>query len=347
MPSTPVIRPVGYVGSLQQTVIPPDFSGYVECYLWGGGGGAGGWDGPGEGGNGSGSGYATKTLTVNPGDVLTIAVGAGGGGGDQGSSVPGGLAGASYIGSGFSYSGAYGGLISGVGNGGSGAGGGGATVLLLNGSVVAVAGGGGGGGGSSSSSIKSQTNAPGPRGQFSGSNAGENGGVFIAPGGGGGGGYYGGNGGYPGYVSGEGGSYGTSYGDVTADPTNQEAAGADTTYYSYVGLAGKGSTGETYLGGPGRNGAAVFVFYGLGGSFVNVSGTFNKILQTYIKLDGQWQQVKSTYIKQNGIWVPTADSSDAAPIFNGIPGNWGIDPRGGIPPGPPPMGMGMGDGDEA
>lgn len=343
MPSTPVIRPVGYIGGLQQTVIPAGYDGYVECYLWGGGGGAGGWDGEGAGGNGSGSGYAAKTITVNPGDVLTVAVGGGGGGGASGSSVPGGIAGASYIGSGFSYSGAYGGQLAGVGNGGSAAGGGGATVLLLNGSVVAVAGGGGGGGGASSQSTKAQTNAPGPRGQFSGSNAGENGsGPAVAPGGGGGGGYYGGNGGYPGWVSGEGGSYGTSYGDATANPTNWEAAGADTPYYSYVGLAGKGSTGTTYFGGPGRNGGAVFVFYGLGGSFVHQSGSFQKILQTYVKVDGQWRQARDVYVKQAGIWTPTANSADGAPNFYGVVGNWGIDPRGGTPP-YPPMGMGMGD----
>ena len=69
--------------------------------------------------------------------LATVAILRGGGGaGVSGSNVPGGIAGASYIGSGFSYSGAYGGQLAFVGNGGSAAGGGGATVLLLNGSVV-------------------------------------------------------------------------------------------------------------------------------------------------------------------------------------------------------------------
>lgn len=346
MPSSvPVIRAVGYAGSLQRAVIPAGYLGYIVAYLWGGGGGAGGWDGSGQGGNGSGSGYAEKTIVVNPGDVITLAVGEAGDGGTSNINQGGaGMAGASYIGSGFSYSGAYGGYISGVGNGGSAAGGGGATVLLINGVVQAVAGGGGGGAGAASLSTKAITSAPGPRGQEPSSHAGENGLPGALPGGGGGGGYYGGNGGYPtaGVYSGEGGSYGTSYGDAIANPTNWQAAGADNPYYrEYAGEAGKGSLGDITngLGGRGRNGAAVILFFGLGGIWVHQSGSFTRVPDTWVKNNGVWSRADSIYVKQNGSWKSIKDSVGNPPTFAPVAGNWGVDPRGGIPP----MGMGMGN----
>lgn len=329
--STGIIRPVGYVGSLQQLVIPATFSGYVQAYLWGAGGGCGGWDGSGAGGDGSGGGYAVKTFSASPGDTIVVAVGGAGGAGESDiSSGGGGGAGDSYIGSGFSYSGAFGGSVANVQSAGAAAGGGGATVLLYNGSVLAVAGGGGGGGGSSSGSTKALTNAPGPRGQEPLSNAGENGSNAVAPGGGGGGGYFGGNGGLGG-VHGEGGSYGTSYGDVTANPTNWRSAGFNSEYYSYVGLAGSGSQGGYGIGGTGRSGAAVFVFYGLGGIWVHDGVMFNPVQNVYIKHNSAWSLVQNLYQKQAGVWSPTNDSQSYAPTFGPLLGNWGIDPRGGIP----------------
>lgn len=87
-----VIRPVGYVGTLQRLIwnFP---SATAQAYLWGGGGGGGGDDGTNDpGGNGSGGAFARIDFTINSGDTLDIAVGQGGQGGlrpPQGTSTQG------------------------------------------------------------------------------------------------------------------------------------------------------------------------------------------------------------------------------------------------------------------
>lgn len=78
-----VVRPVGYVGSLQSLTWTAGVS-TIQAYLWGGGGGGGGDEGSDDpGGNGGGGSFATYNFTVNPGDVIIVAVGQGGLGGTR------------------------------------------------------------------------------------------------------------------------------------------------------------------------------------------------------------------------------------------------------------------------
>ena len=78
-----VLRPVGYVGSLQRlTWSYPSAS--IQAYIWGAGGGGGGDEGSDDpGGNGGGGGFARYSFTANPGDVIDIAIGQGGQGGTR------------------------------------------------------------------------------------------------------------------------------------------------------------------------------------------------------------------------------------------------------------------------
>lgn len=78
-----VVRPLGYVGSLQSLTWTAGVS-TIQAYIWGGGGGGGGDEGSDDpGGNGGGGAFARYSFTVNPGDVITVAVGQGGRGGTR------------------------------------------------------------------------------------------------------------------------------------------------------------------------------------------------------------------------------------------------------------------------
>jgi len=92
-----IIRVVGYVGAVQELVMPAGYSANATAYLWGGGGGGGGSDASGQGGAGQGGGFVQQTLTLNPGDSLKLAVGGGGGGGYNSTGGGAGTAGASII----------------------------------------------------------------------------------------------------------------------------------------------------------------------------------------------------------------------------------------------------------
>ena len=86
----PVVRPLGYTGSLQQLIWDQGDNVLFRAYLFGGGGGAGGTSYVNNsttftpGGLGQGGGYAFYQGYVNAGDVLWCSVGGAGGGGGMG-----------------------------------------------------------------------------------------------------------------------------------------------------------------------------------------------------------------------------------------------------------------------
>lgn len=329
---TQIVKTLNYTGTRQVLVWPAAWSTTLTAYLWGGGGGGGGYDAGVPGGSGTGGGFARKTFTVNGNDVIEISVGGAGGAGASNTRGGGGSAGAGLIAgdsfSAISYSGGVGGAA-GVGRGASGAGGGsgGATVLRVNNIVIAVAGGGAGGGGAGVTGVGDGT-APGPNLNDT-SSAGQNGGNQPWDGGGGGaggGGFGGGNAGYWGGGSslspwnyfdatGQGGMYGTSYGDVTADPSGRNPGNNSSAYYP--GSVARGGT----VGENGQNGYAV-VELAPNKVYVRNGGVWNLVNTVWVKNSGVWQSVQQLWIKQNGIWKPTLHSS--APDFVTAPSDFGV-----------------------
>lgn len=231
------------------------------------------------------------------------------------------------IGQGDSYSGGRGGNSGSSGSSGAGGGGGGATVVILNGTPIAAAGGGGGGGGGGNSGVAIGESAPGSRGQAAvGENAGQNGTNKAGDGGGGGGGGGGWGGGNGGTVpGGDQGAYAGVYGLSTTpyeDPSGRNPGGRSNPYYR-TGIAQGGS----YGGGLGNGGYAVFEFE-VPGTFVHYDGSFKPVIQTYVKVNNEWKPVESTYVKQGGAWVPVNGSY--APVFENVPGRFGVNPRSGV-----------------
>jgi len=228
------------------------------------------------------------------------------------------------ISGGSSFGGGTGGRAGPSGYSGAGGGAGGASVILLNGAPIVIAGGGGGGGGGGNSGTREGQSAPGSSGQTTtGIYSGQNGEPKNGDGGGGGaggGGYAGGNGGAVrgGDQGGLAGYYGSSLGDVTADPSGQTPGGTNQPYFnanSYGGRNGGGAGGSGY----------VVLDMRVGGSSVKYNGTWAGVQKTYVKNAGLWQPVQATYVKNNGVWSPINGSF--APVFTTVSGSWGTDPR--------------------
>jgi|688.fasta_scaffold15319_3 hypothetical protein len=215
--------------------------------------------------------------------------------------------------------------VSSRGFSGGGGGGGGASVVLLNGTPISIAGGGAGGGGAGNDGGGGgRGNAPGPSGQTStGIYAGQNGEPKSGDGGGaggGGGGYAGGNGGpvVGGDQTGYAGFYGSSLGDVVANPSGRTPGGTNQPYYS-------GSVGYGGVNTNGGSSGYVVLDMAVGGASVKFNGNWESVQRTYIKTNGVWQPVQATYVKDNGTWSPISGSF--APTFTTVVGNWGSDPR--------------------
>ena len=215
---------------------------------------------------------------------------------------------------GASFGGARGGNSGTGGSSGAGGGGGGASVIFLNGTPIAIAGGGGGGGGGGNAGAATGESAPGSAGQTTtGTYAGQNGLDKVGDGGGGGagGGGYAGGQGYAGY-------YGSSLGDVVANPSGRTPGGIGQPYYS--GSAGYGGT-NTQVGA----GGFVVLDMNVGGGSVKYNGNWESVQETYVKNAGDWKAVQATYVKNGGTWSPINGSF--APAFTTVSGNWGSDPR--------------------
>lgn len=274
---------------------------------------------------------ASATISVTAGyhDVQIVGVNTGGPG-SLGVTITGGL----------SYSGGRGGNGGLVGYSGGGGGGGGATVLVKNGVVIAAAGGGAGGGGGGN--YGGGQNAPGSAGvnvSYSNGQNGQNKGYADGGGGGGGGGgQYGGNGGtYPpndvGAYAGAGGY--SSNGSVA---TNRSPAGAGTPYYSTARAYG----GTTAVAG--GSGWAALEF-DVGGTFVNIDGTYTATKNTWVNNQGTWSQVKAAFVKQNNVWTPILGSF--APVFSTDVSSMGVNSRDYPDPGYSSSGGGTDSGGDA
>lgn len=226
---------------------------------------------------------------------------------------------------GASFGGGRGGYSGPSGSSGAGGGGGGASVVFLNGTAIAIAGGGGGGGGGGNQGDSTGKSAPGNSGQTSsGIYAGQNGqdkGGDGGGGGAGGGGYAGGNGGSEqgGDQGGNAGYYGSSLGDIVANPSGRTPGGTGQPYYI-------GGTG--YGGSPTGGGASGLVVLDMqvGGGSIKVDGNWESVKKAYVKNAGIWKTVEATYVKDGGVWTPITGSF--APTFTTVPGYWGSDPRG-------------------
>jgi len=310
-----LIRPLGYTGKLQQLVWTGSPA-QVTAYAGGGGGGGGGNDSN-SGGRGSGGGFAQGSFIISPGDIIQVAVGGAGRAGASGQgSANGGLGGASYLGA-QSYYGGVGGDSGPSGSSGAGGGGGGATVILLNGVPIITAGGGGGGGGGGNTGTAVGESSPGTAGS-SNSTTGKNGTDKTNDGGGGGaggGGELGGNGGgvRSGDQGGLAGFYGTGLGEAAQNPTGQQPANQNSSYY--VGNPGVGGNATS----SGTSGFASLVFV-VNGTYIKESGSF-KPANVFLKQNNVWQSVDSTWVKQDGIWKSIAGSF--VPNFTNIEGNFG------------------------
>ena len=228
------------------------------------------------------------------------------------------------ISGGNSFGGGTGSAAGGVPSSGGGGGGGGASVILLNGTPIVIAGGGAGGGGAGNDGGGGgRGNAPGPSGQTSiGIYAGQNGEPKGGDGGGaggGGGGYAGGNGGpvFGGDQTGYAGYYGSSLGDVTADPSGQTPGGTNQPYFN----------ANSYGGANTGNGGSGYVVLDMrvGGGSVKYNDAWAGVQKTYIKNAGVWQPVQATYVNNGGTWSPINGSF--APVFTTVSGSWGTDPR--------------------
>ena len=232
-----------------------------------------------------------------------------------------------------SYSGGRGGNGGGSGISGAGGGAGGASVIFLNGTPIAIAGGGGGGGGGGNRGAAAGESAPGSAGQTTtGIYAGQNGQDKDGDGGGGGaggGGYAGGQGGSTpgGDQGGLAGYYGSSLGDIVANPSGQFPGGTGQPYYS--GAVGYGGVNTQ----PGWSGYVVLDM-AVGGISVKNGGVWNAVKQTYVKNGGVWAPVQAAYVKNGGVWTPVSGSF--APVFTTVSGSWGADPRSFVVPPDPP-----------
>jgi hypothetical protein len=63
----------------------------------------------------------------------------------------------------------------------------------------------------------------------------------------------------------------------------------------------------------------------VGGGSVKYNGNWESVQKTYVKNSGAWKEVQATYVKNNGVWSPINGSF--APVFTGLSGLWGTDPR--------------------
>lgn len=224
-----------------------------------------------------------------------------------------------------SWSGATGGLAGPNGSSGGGGGSGGCTTLVLNPrttteTLLAVAVGGAGGGGAGNSTTgRSESNAPGPRGQtvggISSGQVGQNQGDVYKDGGGGGAGGPGGpfGAGKNGYSSvgdsyAQAGSVGISHRNTAAtidgvviDPTGIASAGANSQYYSLVGSPGTGASAGQFQA---RHGAAVIVFDAYGTQIRDdaVDGAWHDVKNAFVYVNGAWKQTTATYVYYNNSW---------------------------------------------
>ena len=144
--------------------------------------------------------------------------------------------------------------------------------------------------------------------------------LFRSGGGGGGGGYAGGNGGSirPFDATAYGGYYGSSTGDVTADPSGRVPGGSDQPYYS--GTAGYGGG----MSGLGSNGSVVLEM-NIGGAAIEYNGNWQSVLKTYVKSQGVWNPVRATFVKNNNVW--SSVNGSFAPTVTSLSANWGTNPR--------------------
>jgi len=228
-----------------------------------------------------------------------------------------------------SYSGGYGGTAGPAGSSGAGGAGGGATLLFKNFTLLAVAGGGGGGGGGGNVGASTGQDAPGDRGQESGTTAGQNGTNRTGDGGGGGGGGGGVNAGNGGTVpggdtGGYSGMYGGSAGDVTYLPNGLKPGGAGLPRYD-----GRGGLGGVYTIS-GNGGYAVLEFSPTSYQ-VKLDDAWTPVQKAYINVNGVWKESRNVFVKYNGTWTHIIGASDDyAPTLSTVAGYFGWEPRAGI-----------------
>jgi hypothetical protein len=229
------------------------------------------------------------------------------------------------INGGSAFSGGRGGNAGFAGSSGGGGGGGGATILRKNDTVIGAAGGGGGGGGAGIQGGTQPANAPGPSGQTSiginnGSDGGDRGGDGGG-GGGGGGGWAGGNGGpqAPYDTWGYAGYFGGNAGNTAENPSGRVPGGSGNPYWpSGVGYGGANG------GGAGNPGYAVLEFE-INGTFLNSSGTYYPVKETWVKDSNIWKRATGVYLKKDGVWQPV--DGTLAPNFVSVGGAYGYSSR--------------------
>jgi hypothetical protein len=147
-----------------------------------------------------------------------------------------------------------------------------------------------------------------------------------------GGGWAGGNGGpqAPYDTWGYAGYFGGNAGNLSENPNGRTPGGTGNPYWTGgVGLGGVNG------GGGGLPGYAVLEFE-INGTFLNSSGTYYPVKETWVKDSNIWKRATGVYLKKDGVWQPV--DGTLAPNFARVGGSFGYSSRaqGSNPPPPPP-----------